>query len=149
MEGQHSEFHRVLLADDDDDDFDLFVEVIRDLSLKVILTRAENGDILMKILHERIPDMLFLDIQMPCKNGKECVKEIRADKKFDELPIIVYSSIRDFETIEFFYRQGTNLFVFKPHSYRELVDVIEKIFAIDWKKTMYYPKLSNFVMNPQ
>jgi response regulator RpfG family c-di-GMP phosphodiesterase len=138
----------VLLAEDDDDDYELFLEVIKDLSLQVFLTRAENGDVLMRILHEKVPDMLFLDIMMPCKNGKDCLLEIRTHKKFDNLPIIVYTSLRDFDTVEFCYRRGTNLFVYKPYSYAELVNIIEKIFAINWKEMRYYPKLSNFVLNP-
>lgn len=139
----------VLVAEDDDEDFDLFAEAIKDLSLKVILRRAKNGDILMKILHEDIPDLLFLDIVMPCKDGKDCVHEIRSDRKFDDLPIIVYSSVYDFKSIEFFYRHGTNLYVLKPHTYRELVDALEKIFTLDWKKVRYYPKYADFVLNPR
>src|ERR1700750_1154014 len=104
----------VLLAEDDDDDYELFLEVIKDLSLQVLLTRAEDGDVLMRILHEKVPDMLFLDIMMPCKNGKDCLLEIRSHKKFDNLPIVVYTSLRDFDTVEFCYRRGTNLFVYKP-----------------------------------
>jgi response regulator RpfG family c-di-GMP phosphodiesterase len=138
----------VLIAEDDDEDFELFSEVIQNLSLKVFLARAPNGDVLMKILHQEVPDMLFLDILMPCKNGKDCLHEIRAHKKFDELPIIVYSSVRDLETIEFCYRKGTNLFVYKPHTYAELVQTIERIFSMNWKKVRYYPTRSNFVFNP-
>lgn len=138
----------VLMAEDDDDDFVLFSDVIRDLSLKVFLTRAENGEVLMRILHEKVPDMLFLDILMPCKNGKDCLHEIRSNRKFDELPIIVYTSLQDFETIEFCYRKGTNLFVYKPQTYADLVKTIERIFAMNWKKVRYYPTLSNYVLNP-
>ena len=58
------------MAEDDDDDFELFSEVIRDLSLKIFLARARNGEVLMKILHEDVPDMLFLDILMPCKMAR-------------------------------------------------------------------------------
>ena len=148
MSISEEQVQNVLMAEDDDDDFELFSEVIRNLSLKVFLTRAENGDVLMKILHEEVPDMLFLDILMPCRNGKDCLHEIRSHKKFDNLPIIVYTSLRDFDTIEFCYRKGTNLFVYKPHSYGELVQVIERIFSMNWKSMRYYPTLSNFVLNP-
>lgn len=148
MNDLQEEVHRVLVAEDDHDDFELFANVITDLSLKVILTRAENGDILMKIMHENMPDILFLDILMPCRDGKHCLQEIRTYRKFDNLPIIVYTSLQDLETIEFCYRNGTNLFVYKPHSYSELVEVIEKIFTINWKKVNYYPTRDNFVLNP-
>ena len=149
MTGSASDLQQVLVAEDDDEDFELFADAIRDLSLKVILARAENGDILMKILHERIPDLLFLDILMPCKTGKDCLFEIRSHKKFDDLPIIIFSSVRDSQTVEFFYRKGTNMYVYKPHSYRQLVASLEKIFTVDWKKVRYYPKYSEFVLNPE
>ena len=153
MENTEIEIRNVLVAEDDDEDFEVLADAIRELSLpdtslRIVLARAANGDILMKVLHEKIPDLLFLDVLMPCKDGKACVQEIRAHKKFDELPIIVYSSVNDVESVEFFYRHGTNLYVFKPHTYREIVEVVQKIFAIDWKKVQYYPTFSNFVMNP-
>jgi response regulator RpfG family c-di-GMP phosphodiesterase len=148
MSVYREEIQNVLLAEDDDEDFEFFADVIQHLSLKVILTRAINGDILMRVLDERTPDILFLDIHMPCKNGRDCLKEIRLQKKFDDLPIIIYSGVNDFDTIEFCYRQGSNLYVVKPTTYKELVDAIEKTFAINWKKMMYYPTLSNFVLNP-
>jgi response regulator RpfG family c-di-GMP phosphodiesterase len=148
MSGYMEGMQNVLVAEDDDEDFELFAEAIRDLSLKVILERAENGDILMKILHEQIPDLLFLDVLMPCKNGKDCLFEIRSHRKFDDLPIVVYSSVRDSRSVEFFYRQRTNLYVFKPQTYRQLVAALEKIFAVDWKQVRYYPKYADFVLDP-
>lgn len=136
----------VLMAEDDDDDFELLVEAINSLSLKVTVSRAENGDILMRILHEATPDLLFLDIMMPCKDGKDCILEIRSHRKFDNLPIIIYSSVKDLSTIEFCYRNGTNLYAIKPNSYAELVNVIERIFSIDWRTMRYYPRFENYLL---
>ena len=138
----------ILMAEDDDDDFELFADAINELSLRIFLTRAENGDVLMKILHEKLPDMLFLDIIMPYRNGKDCLQEIRENRRFDNLPIIVYSGLKDFDTVEFCFRKGTNLYVYKPHTYAELVEVIQKIFAINWKQVKYYPTRSEYVLNP-
>lgn len=138
----------VILAEDDDDDFLVFSLAIDELtSVKVVLKRAENGDILMQMLDESNPDMLFLDMLMPCKDGRQCIREIRANRKFDSLPIIIYSSLSDLEHIEFCYREGTNLYTKKPTSISELKDILERIFAIDWKRMMYYPPLSQFVIN--
>lgn len=138
----------VLMAEDDDEDFDLLSDAINEMFIEVSLTRAGNGDVLMKMLHREIPDMLFLDILMPCRDGKDCLREIRADKKFDSLPIIVYTSLKDMETEEFCYRKGTNLFVYKPHSFSELTRVVQRIFSLNWKKVHYFPKRSDFVLNP-
>ncbi|HWB25585.1 MAG TPA: response regulator [Chitinophagaceae bacterium] len=138
---------RVLLAEDDDDDFFIFSLAAQELSVRIMLTRAENGDILIKLLDENIPDLLFLDLLMPCKDGRTCIKEIRANAKYDKLPIIVYSSMRDLNNIEFCYREGGNLYVFKPSSLPDLKVILEKILSIDWKNIIYYPPFSGFVMS--
>jgi CheY-like chemotaxis protein len=139
----------VLIAEDDDDDFFIFSEAIKEISITVILSRAENGEILIRLLEEKFPDMVFLDISMPCVDGRNCLQHIRSNRRYDDLPVIMYTSISDFETVEFCYRQGSNFYVYKPNSYAELVEVLEKIFAIDWKKLMYYPPFSQYIINPR
>lgn len=148
MDGDQVHAHDVVIADDDIDDFKFLSSAIAELELTVVITRAENGEVLIKVLNERIPDILFLDILMPIKDGKECLKEIRSNKRFDSLPIIMYTSLRDLETIEFCYREGSNLYICKPNTYRELLQVLKRLFSIDWKKMIYYPPLSQYVMKP-
>ncbi len=143
-----TESTHILIADDDDDDFQIFSAAINELSFQILLDRSEDGDALMEFLKNEIPDILFLDILMPCKDGRACIREIRANKRFDELPVITYSSLKQLDTVEFFYREGANLFVIKPSSFKELKEILQKILSIDWKKTMYYPPKSEFVMNP-
>lgn len=138
----------VLLAEDDDDDYLIFSLAVDDItSVRVALKRAENGDILMRLLDEKHPDLLFLDLLMPCKDGRQCIREIRSNSKYDSLPIIVYSSMSDLESIEFCYREGTNLYARKPSSLSDLKSILEKIFAMDWKRMLYYPPMSQFVIN--
>jgi CheY-like chemotaxis protein len=137
----------VLVADDDDDDFHIFASVINELSLTILLSRAKDGKILLRILDEKLPDILFLDILMPFLDGRQCLKEIRSNKKYDNLPIIIYSSVTNLREIEFCYREGSNFYVVKPSTYTELKMVLEKIFSIDWKKTFYYPPLTQFVVS--
>jgi CheY-like chemotaxis protein len=139
----------VLMAEDDDEDYLIFSLAVTDLSFTVLLTRAENGELLFKLLDEKIPDILFLDLLMPCKDGRQCLKEIRANKKYDALPIIVYSSLSDLRDIEFCYREGSNLYAIKPTTITELKSILEKIFSIDWKKLLYFPSRTDFVLNPQ
>jgi CheY-like chemotaxis protein len=137
----------VLIAEDDDDDFHIFASVIQELALIITLSRAKDGRILLRILDEKIPDILFLDILMPAVDGRQCLKEIRANKKYDNLPIIICSSVTSLKDIEFCYREGSNFYIAKPSTFTELKTVLEKIFSIDWKKTVYYPPLSQFVVN--
>lgn len=148
MEDEKTDATHILLAEDDDDDYYVFSLAIEQVPFTVLLTRAENGELLLKLLEEKMPDILFLDIYMPCKDGHQCLREIRANKKYDSLPIIIYSSLNDLRNIEFCYRQGSNLYAIKPSSFDELKVILEKVLAIDWKKMLYFPTLSNFVLNP-
>jgi CheY-like chemotaxis protein len=140
---------RVLMAEDDDEDYLVFSLAVQELSFRVILTRAEDGELLFKLLEQKPPDILFLDLLMPCKDGRQCLKEIRANREYDTLPIVVYSSLHDLRNIEFCYREGSNLYAIKPGTLSELKTVLEKVFAVDWKKMLYFPPLSEFVLNPQ
>jgi CheY-like chemotaxis protein len=137
----------VMIAEDDDDDFYIFSVAFAELSFTVLLTRAENGEILVELLENKIPDILFLDLMMPRKDGRQCLKEIRANHKFDALPVIMYTSLKDVKDVEFCYREGANLYVIKPSAYSDLKDVLQRILTIDWKKVLYYPPLSQFVIN--
>ena len=136
----------ILIAEDDVDDFELLRDAIVDAGFSLIIERAENGEILLRILGLNIPDILFLDIQMPCKDGKQCLKEIRDNPRYDALPVIMYSSHSAKNDIEYCYRQRANLYTLKPSSYANLKRVIEHIFSIDWKRVTYYPPLSTFVI---
>ena len=137
----------ILLAEDDDDDYYVFSLAAEEVSYTIVLSRADNGEILMKLLDEKIPDILFLDLLMPCQDGRQCLRAIRANQKYDHLPVIIYSSLADLINVDYCYREGSNLFVIKPTTIAELKDMLERILSIDWKKTLYYPTKAKFVLN--
>src|SRR5688572_27385974 len=121
-----SESTHVLIAEDDDDDYLIFSSVIEELRRAIRLSRAEDGKILIKFLDENVPDILFLDILLPHKDGRQCIREIRSNTRFDALPVITYSSLKSVESMEFFYREGANFYVVKPSSFPELKNILEK-----------------------
>jgi CheY-like chemotaxis protein len=92
----------ILFSDDDTDDALLFTQAADLMKSSILLSFAEDGEQLMRYLSkESLPDMIFLDLNMPVKNGIECLREIRNDKKLDKLPIIVYTTSdnpRDIDT---------------------------------------------------
>jgi len=143
---QNPESFNVLMADDDDDDFLVFSMAISEIPYKILLSRVEDGEKLMHALQEKTPDILFLDLHMPCKDGTICLKEIRQNHQYDTLPVIVYSSLDDVRNIEICFRQGANLYVIKPNSFSQLKEMLERIITIDWRKAMVFPTLSNFVL---
>jgi CheY-like chemotaxis protein len=136
-----------MIAEDDDDDYGLFSDAVDEISISIVLSRAENGEILIKKLNalERLPDILFLDLEMPTVDGRECLRLIRSSKRYDSLPIIMFSSMTDPKSIEYCFREGSNLFLKKPNSFQELISCLEKIFSIDWSN-LYYPPVSKFVL---
>ena len=139
--------HHVMIAEDDDDDFYIFSVAVEEMSITIVLTRAKNGDILIRLLNDKVPDILFLDLMLPGMDGRQCLKEIRANHRYDALPVIMYTSLNYMKEIEFCYREGANLYVVKPTGFADLKAILERILLIDWKKVMYYPPLSQFVVN--
>ena len=83
----------VLLAEDDEDDVHLFKTVLAELNQDILVTVAADGILLMAFLNQAItlPEMIFLDLNMPFKNGFECLREIRGNEKWNSIKIFVAS----------------------------------------------------------
>lgn len=120
---------RILLADDDADDRELFEEALSDIHPDAVLTTAQDGEELMFILKNyHKPDLLFLDLNMPRKNGKECLHEIVKHPELQKIPIIIYSTSVNPTDIEETFSLGAILFFRKPNSYEELKRNVSEIF---------------------
>lgn len=136
----------ILVAEDDDDDFDFFSTAMEYVNKDISITRAKNGEILMIMLKNLIPDVLFLDVQMPCKDGRTCLREIRADSRYDSLPIIMFSDYDDPRIIESCYEGKSNRFAIKPTTIRGIIKIIREVFDTDWKKHFYSSQKGGFVI---
>jgi CheY-like chemotaxis protein len=135
----------ILLAEDDLDDVFLFETALKELNIQYILRHASNGDMLFVLLKEKMPYILFLDVRMPCKDGVACVVEIRKNREYDSLPIIMYTSNLSDKIIEECYRNGANLYVTKTNTFSELTDKLSKVFALDWSDYLHYPPQNQFL----
>ena|SRR5688572_2314515 len=123
----------ILLADDDDDDRLLFTDVLREYSGNARLRFAHNGEHLMTMLRsERLPDVLFLDLNMPLKNGIECLEEIRSDERLKNLPVVIFSTSSHPGTINQTYEIGAHLYVRKPNDFTNLRKAIHAVLKKDW-----------------
>jgi CheY-like chemotaxis protein len=132
---------KVMLADDDKEGQEIFAEAVAESNIPVELTTADNGQELMDKLHdpnEPNPDVIFLDINMPVKDGKEALKEIKSDEELKDIPTVIYTASDSKKDIEDTFHAGANLYVTKPVSFRSLVSIIRKILTLDWKK--YLPR---------
>ncbi|MEP7256972.1 MAG: response regulator [Flavitalea sp.] len=125
----------ILFSDDDTDDALLFTQAADLITSPILLSFAEDGEQLMRYLSKEIlPDMIFLDLNMPVKNGIECLQSIRSDKKLDWLPIIIYTTSDNPRDIDTCFKLGANLYVVKPTSFESIIKTLKKIIGIDWKK---------------
>lgn len=136
----------ILLADDDDDDRLLFKDVLREFSKNARLAFAHNGEQLMTMLRsESLPDVLFLDLNMPLKNGIECLEEIRNDEKLKDLPVVIFSTSSHPGTISRMYDIGAHLYVRKPNDFNNLRKAIYEVLKKDWGHPSKPPR-ENFVL---
>lgn len=123
----------ILLADDDTDDCIFFKQALDELALPTHLTTVNDGEQLMNYLSENsehIPDVLFLDINMPRKNGIECLAEIKKNKKLKDLPVVMFSTSNEWNTINMLFKTGAHVYIHKPGDFSQLKQLIHHALPI-------------------
>ena len=146
METGSTIFENIWLADDDKDDRDIFEDAVKQILPNVSITTISGGGELMGLLSAgKVPDILFLDINMPCKNGFDCLKEIRNARQFLKLPIVIFSSSHNHKDIDTSYGYGANLFYSKPSSFSDLIAGLSNLLVMDWSDP--YTITSNHYVN--
>ncbi len=123
--------YRILLADDDADDRELFAEAVQECGAEIEC--VPNGAKLMRKLRalSTMPDCIFLDLNMPEKGGKECLMEIRRDEKLRHLPVLIYSTSSNKRDIDETYELGANRYVTKPTSFMLLKKTVRELLAME------------------
>ena len=117
----------ILLADDDCDDCDFFKQALEALPLSTKLETVHDGEQLMDYLSEnpeQLPDVVFLDLNMPRKNGFECLSEIKRNEKLKDIPVVVFSTSNSPEKINLVFKTGGLVYVHKPGNFSQLKQVI-------------------------
>jgi len=120
----------ILLADDDEDDCFLFREVIDELSIAAIVTIVRNGVQLMRWLIENIsqlPEVLFLDLNMPLKNGFDCLAEIKKNKSLKHLPVVIFSTFYEKTIAMELFKNGAHFYIRKPEEFSDLKKTVQKV----------------------
>jgi CheY-like chemotaxis protein len=121
----------LLLADDDEDDCLFFAEALEELPLSTHLTSVHDGEQLMQFLKaEQLPHVLFLDLNIPRKNGFECLSEIRLDKKLKGLFVIIFSTSSEQDIVNMLYKNGAHHYIRKPTEFSHLKKVIHKALTV-------------------
>lgn len=140
----------IFLTDDDIDDCSMFSDALDEVNTGAKLTIANNGFKLMETLEKTFPsspEMIFLDLNMPLKNGFECLQEIRQSSKHHDIPIIIYSTTSNNDIVEQTYLHGATYYVCKPTSYSALKKIILYVLSLDLRQLRKQPDRENFIIN--
>jgi CheY-like chemotaxis protein len=117
----------LLLADDDIDDCLFFREAMEELPVHASLTTVNDGVQLIQYLKKNphpFPSILYLDLNMPRKNGFECLAEIKSNDNLKNLPVIIYSTSFDPDIADRLYENGAHFYIRKPPEFPDLKKVI-------------------------
>lgn len=139
----------LLLADDDSDDRLFFREALDELPISVLFSSVHDGEQLMNFLNQnpnQLPSVLFLDLNMPRKNGFECLAEIKKDSGLKDLPVVVFSTSFDIETINTLYESGAQYYIRKPAEFSKLKKVINDAIQLSVRLDALRPTLENFIL---
>jgi CheY-like chemotaxis protein len=122
----------VVFAEDDEDDQLYFREVFREIDPAIQVVFVRDGNQLLQLLKNFLPDLLFLDLEMPHKNGLECLVELRKDIAYDHLPVVIFSSTMRPANIQTAYEMGAHLFLHKSSTYSDYSHCLRQILLLDW-----------------
>ena len=125
----------ILLADDDEDDRLFFNDAFEEIKIQTNVNFVHDGMQLMEHLmdtNNKLPDILFLDLNMPKKTGKECLIEIKKTERLKNIIIAIYSTSSSEEDIEDTFIQGANIYIKKPSDFNTLKKIINEVVTVNW-----------------
>lgn len=137
------------MTDDDHDDCILFEDALRELPIPTLLTTIYNGEQLMQLLTKNIhnlPDVLFLDLNMPRKNGFACLEEIKRNEELKQLPVIIFSTSFEQEVVNLLYKKGALFYIRKPADFSQLKKVLHQALIFIKEENFAQPTKENFVL---
>lgn len=141
---------KIVLAEDDKDDQELFVEALTAAKISSEVTAVENGQQLIDLLKDEAkpdPDIIFIDINMPIKGGKEALAEIKADEELKEIPTVMLSTSGSQKDIQDTFQKGADLYIQKPNSISGFILILKKVFMLLYTKAILDPFKSVFFVS--
>lgn len=126
----------ILLADDDKDDRFFFREAFKEIDVDVKIDTVSDGEQLIDHFSRpgvQQPHVLFLDLNLPRKNGLECLNELRKQMNLKDLIIAIYSTSSSERDIADAFSKGANLYIKKPNDFFSLVKIVADVMQINWK----------------
>lgn len=145
----NTDFINICLADDDEDDRLFFTDAFDELKINTKVSTFKDGVELMDYLNDEdsvLPNVLFLDLNMPKKNGVECLLEIKKNEKLNDIAIAIYSTSSSEEHIEETFINGANIYIKKPNDFDNLKKILSEVVTINWQYHTSGLNKDNFLM---
>ena len=120
----------ILLADDDADDRLFFKEAMEEINSDTFVSFVNDGSQLMYFLNQpgiRLPNIIFIDLNMPVKNGMDCLKEIRTNDRFKDLLVVIYSTSGSDHDVQQALVHGADVYIKKPNNFSDLKASLVKV----------------------
>lgn len=136
MQTQAVRIFHLLMADDDGDDCFLAREAFEEAKIPGDISFVEDGRELMEYLQARVecasqeaplPDLLLLDLNMPRKDGREALREMKSDSRLKSIPVVIFSTAREEKDIRLCHDNGALGFIMKPLIFEKWVDTFRLI----------------------
>lgn len=123
--------YNIIVAEDDSDDRTLLETAFRETGLEVELVFVNNGVELLKLLNAQkgsvAPRVILLDLNMPKKDGRESLKELKQHPDLKKIPVIIFTTTNNAAEIKRCYELGANTYVVKPDTYADLLKVVNHL----------------------
>jgi len=137
--------YTIFYTDDDEDDLSIFADAVEAIKQKITLQTYTGGEKLLNAIFNPppTPHVVFLDLNMPGKNGFDVLEEIRSSEDKKDIPVVIYSTSSEPSIIEKCRNLGANCFITKPVLMSDIIKSIEHAININWKQ--FVPNKANFV----
>lgn len=135
-----------LIVDDDMDDQELFIEAVKEVDSSIKCLAASNCEEALNMLKTgriSLPDVIFLDLNMPRLNGKQCLAELKKESGLKHIPVIIYSTSSEKRDIEETSRLGAAYFLTKPNKFEELCRAMSFVIETDWRTVPVSDSVNN------
>jgi len=139
----------ILLVDDDTDDCYFFKSAVEEYLPYVNLIALHDGEQLMQLLQNetnKLPNVIFLDLNMPRKNGFECLTEIKLNEQLRQIPVVIFSTSFEQEVVNQLYMNGAHYFIRKPAEFSQFKKIIYHTLKLIEAKSIKQPSKEDFVI---
>lgn len=140
----------ILVADDDPDDCRFFREALEELPINANQKYVNDGEELMLFLemnYAKLPDILFLDLNMPRRSGFQCLTEIKNNNKLKKIPVVIISTYFDNRIADVLYKMGASYYIKKPIGFSQLQELISRAVQLVTQKHIHRPAKDDFLLS--